>query len=101
MAVGMLMQMPDGTIELYEGVMEALEWDTSTPPEGLISHCAGVGPGGLTVYDVWESADQFLRFAEDRLKPALAQAAGGEIPEIEPQFIPLHYQFTATAAAAV
>ena len=101
MAVGMLMQMPDGTIELYEGVMEALEWDTSTPPEGLISHCAGVGPGGLTVYDVWESADHFLRFAEDRLKPAMAHAAGGEAPEIEPQFIPLHYQFTATAAAAV
>ena len=101
MAVGMLMQMPDGTIELYERVMDALEWDTSTPPEGLISHCAGVGPGGLTVYDVWDSADHFLRFAEDRLKPALAQAAGGEAPDVQPQFIPLHYQFTATAGAVV
>jgi hypothetical protein len=41
-------------------------------PPGLLSHLAIVKPeGGLRYVDVWESEDDFERFAEDRLHPVV------------------------------
>jgi hypothetical protein len=90
MAVVMKVVIPDGTAELYDAIMEALEWETTEKPAGFISHVAGPGPNGWTVIDVWESEADFQRFVESRLGAAMAQATGGDPPQIEPTFFPIH-----------
>lgn len=39
MAVGMLMRIPEGTQEMYDGVMEAMEWESRPQPDGWRSLC--------------------------------------------------------------
>ena len=55
------------------------------PPKGLISHVAiEVPDGGLRYIDVWESEDDWDRFAEDRLHPVvhplLGEVFGDRLP---------------------
>lgn len=97
MAVGMLMAIPELDSGTYDQIMAAMDWDTAPPPDGLIAHYAGAGPDGWTVYDVWESKEDFQRFAESRLGAAMQQVTG-QSPEIAPTFIPIHNAFTAVAA---
>src|SRR5690348_6483275 len=44
-------------------------------PEGLILHTGAEKPGGLVVFEVWESKEDQERFLNERLRPAL-EAAG-------------------------
>ena len=97
MPVAMIVEIPEGDAEFYDAVMEALDWDNSEKPAGFISHLAGPSPNGWTVIDVWESKADFDNFAQSRLGPALAEAAGGEAPSVEPTFIPVHNMDRATA----
>jgi hypothetical protein len=91
MAVVMEMQWAGVTPEQYQQIMEALELDGS-PPAGGMLHAAGFDENGIRVVDVWESADHFHRFAEERLNAA-TQAAGvsGE-PQVE--FYEIHNSWT-------
>jgi len=55
------------------------------PPKGLISHIAVERPeGGLRYIDVWQSAEDFDRFVEERLhpvvQPLLAELFGDQLP---------------------
>lgn len=57
-----------------------------TPPDGLILHMAIELPeGGLRYIDVWESEEQWDRFAEERLHPVvhpvLMELIGAQPPE--------------------
>ena len=90
MAVGMLMQAPGLNAELYDSVLVHLDWHEQPLPDGIISHYAGPSKDGWFVFDVWESQEDFERFAQERLMPAMAAASGGQAPPIEPQFIPIH-----------
>jgi hypothetical protein len=58
MAVGMLLDTPEGSQELYEALTEKMfgTLQPATAPEGLIIHTAGpLLDGGWRVFDVWES----------------------------------------------
>ena len=62
-------------------------------PKGLISHLAVELPeGGLRYIDVWESEDDWDRFAEERLHPVvhplLAEIFGEQLPP-EPDRVPV------------
>jgi hypothetical protein len=61
----------------YMAVNRALGIDVTTGegdwPEGLLFHSAGIGPGGLVVYEVWESQAAQGRFMSGRLAAALQQ----------------------------
>lgn len=62
------------------------------PPKGLIVHVAIERPeGGLRYVDVWESEDDWDRFAEERLHPVvhplLSARFGGDAPP-EPERVP-------------
>lgn len=57
----------DATV--YHRIVEGLG---SEPPKGMIVHLAVERPeGGLRYYDVWESEEDWDRFAEERLHPVV------------------------------
>jgi hypothetical protein len=63
------------------------------PPKGLIAHLAIDRPeGGLRYIDVWESEQDWDRFADERLHPVvhglLAEIFGDQLPA-EPERTPL------------
>ena len=71
MAIGMLMQVPGGTQDFYNSVMQHLDWDNQPKPPGFISHHAGVDSDGLVVFDTWESQEDFENFVQTRLGAAI------------------------------
>jgi heme-degrading monooxygenase HmoA len=80
---------PDGvTVEQYEQVNETMGVSSVADVPGLISHAAGQADGGLLIVDVWESAEAFESFVEERLGAALAQAGVSGRPE--PRVLPVH-----------
>jgi hypothetical protein len=85
MAVAMLMEIPGGTQEQYDRVMDELQLETM--PEGGILHVAAPMDGGWRVLDVWETREHFERFYADRLEHAIANAG---VPAAEPKFQELH-----------
>jgi hypothetical protein len=88
MAVGMLISGEGATRDTYVKLTEAMfggfPMTKDQSPEGLILHTAGDSPQGFYIYDVWESKEQFQRFAEGKLAPA-AQQIGLE-GSLEPMF---------------
>jgi hypothetical protein len=59
------------TLETYEQVNEKLG---DAAPAGLIVHTASnLGEDKWKVVDVWESEDDFQRFAQEQLIPAIAE----------------------------
>jgi len=90
MAVGMNIELPGMTADVYDRVMTNLGWDDQPLPPGFISHYAGPIEGGWFVFDTWESQQDFENFARDRLMAAIGAAVGGEPGQIQPRFIPIH-----------
>jgi hypothetical protein len=72
MPVVLYQKMPaEATLEMIEAVTEEMDAH-SLPPNGLIVHTVVDIRGRLTIIDVWESRDDFDKFAESRLGPAFA-----------------------------
>jgi hypothetical protein len=86
MPVGMLQETPGLTVEMYDAVNEKMDI-ANNPPAGLIVHTCGPMEGGLRIFDVWESAAAFERFAEERVRPAVDEVMqgqqGGGPPSVE------------------
>ncbi len=79
-----------GTAENYDAVQEKGNVE-SDPPEGLLIHTAAVKDDGtIQVIDVWESADAFGKFAQERLSTAIPAVMGDDFPEVEPEITELH-----------
>jgi hypothetical protein len=87
MAVCLVIDIPGGTQEQYDAVMEQLRESGGALGEGQTSHVAGPTDGGFMVIDVWNSRDDFDRFMAGRLGEAI-QAAG--VPEPQVREIPVH-----------
>ena len=77
MAITMTMVIP-GTKELYESVNSEMGLDSSNLPDGLIAHYASVTPGGIRIFDVWESQAAWDTFAQEKLGPAVAKLTNGQ-----------------------
>jgi len=74
----------------YERITDGLG---DEPPKGLIAHIAVERPeGGLRYIDVWESEEDWDRFAEERLHPVvhplLGEVFGDQLPP-EPERSPM------------
>jgi hypothetical protein len=66
----------------YDAVNEKLGIDPAAGtgwPDGLMTHVGAAKPGGLVVFEVWESREAQERFLSERLRPAL-DAAGVTTP---------------------
>jgi hypothetical protein len=96
MAVAMLLEVPGGTQEQYDRVMDELQLEGM--PEGGIAHIAAPMDGGWRVLDVWESREAFERFYEDRLGAAIAKS--GMSQDQAPKFLELHNVITEAHAPA-
>jgi uncharacterized protein YciU (UPF0263 family) len=77
MAVVMRMEWPEVSPEQYDQVREIVGWETDPAPGGLF-HVAFFDEGGFKVVDVWESAEDFQTFVDNRLMPGIAEAGGVE-----------------------
>jgi len=62
---------PEATLEMIEAVTNEMDV-RSLPPNGLIVHTVVNVGGRLTIIDVWESQDDWQKFADGRLGPAFA-----------------------------
>ena len=82
MAQVMKMRWEGVTPQQYEQLRPLVRWETDHP-EGAIFHVAWFTDGGISVMDVWESSEQFDRFFQDRLLPAIQELAIPGEPKIK------------------
>ncbi len=67
----------------YAQVQQALE--SSGTPAGLIYHAAGEQPDGRwQAVSVWESEDDYNRFRDERILPAVREALGDDMADAGP-----------------
>jgi hypothetical protein len=62
MAVGMYFTPKDFTKDKYDETIRQLEAAGAGAPAGRTFHVALEGDGGVQVFDIWESAEQFEAF---------------------------------------
>lgn len=70
MSIVLTQEMPGATRELVEEVTAELHLDEGLPT-GLIAHTAMEVDGGIRIIDIWETADDFARFEQTKLGPAM------------------------------
>ena len=70
MAVAIMMDFPGATLEQYDQVIDrmGLTPGGETPP-GALFHWVAATDQGIRVVDVWESQEQFDKFAEEQIGP--------------------------------
>lgn len=90
MAVVMLMRWPGATLENYDDVRRLTNFE-GDPPAGGIYHACTFDGESLRIIDIWETAEDFQRFAATRLMPAVAQLQMPGEPQIE--IYPAHNLF--------
>jgi hypothetical protein len=86
MAVVMSMQWDGVTPEQYEEARQKVAWETDVP-DGAKLHVTWFTEEQLRVTDVWETGEDFQRFVNDRLNPAVEEIGiqGGPSVDIKPR----------------
>jgi hypothetical protein len=79
MAVAVVSEVPDGTLEMYAAVNERIGLGDRLAPGHLMHALARREEGGLQVIDVWESVADFERFDRETLAPVVREVTGGAI----------------------
>ncbi|MCU1462319.1 MAG: hypothetical protein JWO37_2394 [Acidimicrobiales bacterium] len=92
MTVAVQMDFAGGTLEQYDEICGKMGLTPKGPgPAGAISHFATTTDAGLRVVDVWETKEQFEKFAQDQIGP-FSQEVGISPPTM--QFFDVHNYFT-------
>lgn len=88
MAILMLLEWRDATLEQYERVNEimGIRGDDDAP-DGLVEHFAAGSDDGVLIVDVWESEEALGRFVESRLRHAVEEVG---LAPAQPRILPLH-----------
>ena len=92
MAVVLSFKWAGTTPEQYEAVRDLVRWEEDTP-DGAVLHVAWFEADGLHITDVWDAEDDFNRFMQERLAPAIEKVGIAGEPEVE--FTSLHRRFVA------
>src|SRR3954467_4338998 len=89
MSVEYVMEFAGVDAAKYDEAMRALGLDGPDAdwPRGLLSHTAGATDDGWCVVDVWESDEEFERFATQALGPTLGRIG---IPAPQPRRVEVH-----------
>jgi hypothetical protein len=92
MAVAVEMSFRGGTLDQYDQVIQRMGLTQGGPmPAGGISHWVAKTDDGFRVVDVWESREQFERFAQEQIGPFTADAG---LTEPETRFTEVHNHLT-------
>jgi hypothetical protein len=85
---------PERFADMYEAVSgKVMPGDEL--PAGCALHIAGPVEDGWRVITVWESREDFDRFREEKLLPAIREVAGDEAqPTAGPEVNPVHKLIT-------
>ena len=70
MATAMIMRWPGVSLDDYDEALVKVRWEEELP-DGALFHIACHDGEALRITDIWESADHFQRFAEERLMPVV------------------------------
>jgi hypothetical protein len=91
MAIAVISEVPEGTLEQYDAVNEKLQTMGADSQEGHVFHCVGaMEGGGFRVFDVWETSEAFEGFVQGSLGPAIAEVVGDEAPAPNRTIYELH-----------
>jgi hypothetical protein len=74
MAVAIVMEFPEGTLQQYDEVVDRMGFTPggAGPPESL-SHWVIETDDGIRITDVWVSKEAFDAFAEEKIGPITAE----------------------------
>lgn len=93
------MRFEGATLDQYDQVMELMGLTSGdTAPDGAIFHWVAKTDGGLVVVDVWETDEQFNRFAEEQIGP-FTQQVGIPAPPVVTRYA-VHNTLVGAGAAA-
>jgi len=82
MAVGIVMQFEGSNLEQYDRVIEKMGLSPGEPlPPGGVFHWVTKTDDGIQVIDVWETREQFDKFAQEQIGPITAEE-GMSPPEL-------------------
>jgi hypothetical protein len=70
------------TASQYDELRKVVNWEGNKAPGGMF-HVAGFSEQGAKVSDVWETAEDFNRFVEQRLMPGVAKVGIKGEPKVE------------------
>ncbi len=90
MAVVMNMEWPGVTSAQYEQARKMVNWEGNVP-SGAQFHVAAFNDKGLCITDIWDSAEDFQRFVDQRLTPATQKIGIQGQPNVE--ILPVHAIF--------
>jgi hypothetical protein len=94
MAVAVEMNFRGATLDQYDQVIEKMGLRQGGPlPPGAISHWVAKTDDGIRVVDVWETKEQFERFAQEQIGPYTREVGIEEEPEM--RFYDVHNYLTA------
>ena len=83
MAIGVVMEFTGATLEQYDQTIEKMGLVRGGPmPPGGLSHWVCATSEGLRVTDVWESREQFDRFAQEQIGPITQEVGIPGPPQI-------------------
>jgi hypothetical protein len=93
MAVLMTQTLPDGVpVEMLDAVTKEMNVEND-PPTGMINHVHYFHDDRVRIVDVWDSQEDYVRFRDARLIPAMMKVAeqqGMQLqPPPEPVFVPV------------
>jgi hypothetical protein len=74
---------------LTEKMFGAYPMPESQSPAGLLIHTAGQSEDGWYIYDIWEAPEDFQRFVDSKLGPAIQELMGEVANPPQPQFFPI------------
>ena len=83
MAIGVVMEFTGATLDQYDQVIEKMGLVRGgAMPDGGLSHWVCATDGGIRVTDVWETREQFEKFAQEQIGPYTQEVGIPGPPEI-------------------
>lgn len=93
MPIAVQLDFDGATLDQYDAVCSKMGLTPKGPgPAGAISHFATMTDSGLRVVDVWESKEQFEKFAQEQIGPYSQEVGIPSEPKM--QFFDVHNYFT-------
>jgi len=89
MAIGVITEVDQGTLEQYDLVNEKIA--AGPPADGLVFHMAAVKEdGGFRIVEVWESEEQHQRFEQQSVGPAVSEVVGPDTTPSHREIFEVH-----------